>query len=192
MSTRRVDVDQGRGGRVEVRSRLAARVKPKWERGRLDLFASMPPWETKHLLFRMAAELTNWCDDEHVLVFIDVPKAHLNGRLEKDEWAFIEILSEAGGGVGRLRRRLYGMTNAASAWDKDYTDRLEAAGFKRGKSAPSVLYNSEWETRCVVHGGDFMFLCPRRFKDRVVGTMEEWYEIKLRAVVGKALEDRRR
>lgn len=83
VSTRWVDIDKGRDGRVDIRSRLVARAfRPKGEKDRFDLFASMPPWEAKRLLFRMAADLTNNAEDEHVLVFVDVRKAHINGKVE--------------------------------------------------------------------------------------------------------------
>lgn len=41
------------------------------------------------------------------------------------------------------------------------TDHLGSVGLVRGRLAPTVLYNPEWECRLVVHGDDFTFLCPR-------------------------------
>ena len=38
------------------------------------------------------------------MMFVDVKKAHLNGKLKDDEFAYVQLPEEAGGGVGRLRR----------------------------------------------------------------------------------------
>ena len=135
VSTKWVVVYKGKEGNSDVRCRLVARdFKPKGEKDRIDLFAAMPPWEAKKLLFRMGATMMNSTsrggsnDDEYVLIFVDVKKAHLNGKLEEDEWAYVELPEEAGGGVGRLRRWLYGMRPAASAWERDYTENLTVEG----------------------------------------------------------------
>ena len=104
-----------------VRSRLVARdFRKKGETERFDLFAAMPPLEAKRMLFQMAVR-KNWEHPErkYKLLFLDVKKAHLNGKLGEDEWAFVVLPSEAGSGVARLRRWLYGMRPAAKAWEED-------------------------------------------------------------------------
>lgn len=50
---------------------------------RLDLFAPISPWGARRLLFCMAAESMNMAEDEHALVFIDVRRAHLDGKDER-------------------------------------------------------------------------------------------------------------
>ena len=62
------------------------------------------------------------------LMFIDIKEAHLNGKLAEDEYAYVQLPQEAGGGVARLRRWLHGMRQAASAWEEDYAKRLEEIG----------------------------------------------------------------
>ena len=55
VSTRWVDVDKGRNGEHDVRSRLVARdFKVRGDGREFDVFAAMPPLEAKRLLFRMA------------------------------------------------------------------------------------------------------------------------------------------
>ncbi len=51
------------------------------------------------------------------LVFLDVKKMRLKGKLLDDEWTDVELPGGAGGGVGRLRRCLYGMRPTANAWE---------------------------------------------------------------------------
>ena len=75
-------------------------------------------------------------------MFIDVEKDHLNGGVAEDEFAYILLPKEVGGGVGRLRRWLYGMRPAASAWEDHYAMRLKEVGFERGRAAPTAFVNT--------------------------------------------------
>ncbi len=43
------------------------------------------------------------------LMLLDVNKAQLNGVLQDGEYAYAQLPPEAGGGVARLHRGLYGM-----------------------------------------------------------------------------------
>ena len=78
----------------------------------------MPPLEAKKLLFQRAVSQNAW-DRSHggkgiKIMLIDVKKAHLNGLVSEDEYAYIELPGEVGrsGKRGRLRRWLYGMRPA--------------------------------------------------------------------------------
>ena len=145
-STRWVDVNKGTAENPDVRCRLVARdFKPKGEKDREDLFAGMPPLETKKLLFPKAVqengERRRRGRGGIKLMFIDVKKAHLYGVVPEGEHAYIELPGEAEeqGKCGRLVKWLYGMRSAASAWEKHYSDKLEEMGFAKSKVAPTVL-----------------------------------------------------
>lgn len=57
MTTRWVDVNKGSVNEPDVRCRLLARdFKPKGEKDREDLFAAMPPLESKKILFAKAIQ----------------------------------------------------------------------------------------------------------------------------------------
>jgi hypothetical protein len=73
---------------------------------------------------------------------VDVKKAHLNGILKDHEHAYVGLPEQdyRPGQCGRLKRWLYGMRQAASAWEDDYATRLTNAGFVQGKSAPTVFF----------------------------------------------------
>ena len=189
VSTRWVDVDKGRDGRAEIRSRLVARdFKVKGDDRQFEVFAAMPPLEAKRLLFRMAmldgAVAGSAARGPVKLAFVDIKKAHLNGKLSEEEFAYVQLPLEAGGGVGRLRRWLYGMRSAAAAWEDDYAAKLESIGFARGKSATTVFMAPKSGVRLVVWGDDFTFLGRSEDIKEVVSKIREWYEIKLRAVLG--------
>ena len=60
----------------------------------------MPPLEAKRMLFRMAAvKCREEPEKKYKLLFIDVKKAHLNGKLKEDQWAFVSLPDELRGGL---------------------------------------------------------------------------------------------
>ena len=191
VSTKWVDINKGTPEKPDVRCRLVARdFKPKGEKDREDLFAAMPPLEAKKLLFRMAAACAGSRGGTSMnmkLMFIDVKKAHLNGTVGEDECAYIMLAPEdkVEGRCGRLRKWLYGMRPAASAWERDYTEKLESIGLMRGRSAPTVFFNSETLVRCVVHGDDFTFMGPGEELKLITKAMKGWYDLKVRATLGE-------
>ncbi len=87
----------GEDGKRFVRCRLVGRdFKGKREGVRDDLFVSMPPLEAKKILLRVTAGVRG--QKEIKLMFIDVRRAHLNGRCDEDEWAELaEEMWEWGG-----------------------------------------------------------------------------------------------
>jgi len=181
-------------GEEFVRCRLVGRdFKPRCEAPRDDLFAAMPPLEAKKVLFAMVAgergRRRRKKLKEMKLMFIDVKKAHLNARC--DEQAWVELPSEfwEWGRYARLRRWLYGMRKAAAGWEDDYAEKLEGAGFKRGIGAPTVFYNEVTNVRVVVHGDDFTFAGIREELEKMKVKLAEWYEIKMRGIMGSAADE---
>ena len=88
------------------------------------------------------------------------------------------------GQCGRLRRWLYGMRQAASAWERDYSEQLVAMGFEKGIAAPTVFFWTSKGVRCVVHGDDFTFTGKREDLLTIKSKMEESYELRMRALLG--------
>ena len=189
VTTKWVDVDKGRNGEVKVRSRLVARdFRVKGDDRQFEVFAAMPPIEAKRLLFRMAMMDGSVGGDKRrgavKLMFVDIKKAHLNGKLTEDEYAYVQLPPEAGGGVGRLRRWFYGMRPAASAWEEDYSKNLESIGFKRGKSASTTFFHAETGVRLVVWGDDFTFMGRGEDIKMMRNHLDQWYETTSRRTLG--------
>ena len=190
-STRWVDVNKGTAEDPDVRCRLVARdFKPKGEKDREDLFAAMPPLETKKVVFQKAvrenAEARRTGQEGVKLMFIDIKKAHLYGEVPEGEHVYIELPGEAGqaGKCGKLKKWLYGMRHAASAWEKHYSDVLEGIGFSKSKVAPTVFYDPKRRIRCVVHGDDFTLSGRLRVLREVAEQLKKVYELKVRGVLG--------
>ena len=62
-------------------------------------------------------------DGQVKLVYIDVKKGHVSGKADDDDFAYIMLPKEVGGGVGRLRRWLYGCGPQNLRW-KSTTPRI--------------------------------------------------------------------
>ena len=191
LSTRWVDSKKGDG----VRCRWVARdFNNKADKDRVDLFAAMPPLEAKKGLFSLAAPRLKGRrtrgGKRMKLLFIDVRKAHLNALCDQE--VFVQLPEEAHakkGYVGKLKRWLYGCRGASSAWESEYTEKLEGVGFKRGKASAAVFYNAERDLRLVVHGDDFTFLGYSEDIEWIRDSMAEWYDIKVRGVLGDEVGD---
>jgi hypothetical protein len=185
-TTKFVRTNKGTTVEPDVRARLCGRdFKPKGEDGRCDVFAAMPPLEAKKMLFRMAAmDKRVWGDrrwQKRKIMLIDVKKAHLNGVVSDDVYAYVRLPDDR---IWRLWRWLYGMRPAAQAWEEDYARKLETLGFVWGKSAPTVFFRPTTRCRCVVHGDDFTFSGYGDELKEVADKMREWYDLKVRGVLG--------
>jgi len=143
---------------TKKRSRLVGRdFKPKGEEERADIFASMPPWEAKKLLFSRAASQKG-LSRKRKLLFIDATKAHVNGKCEVDSYIDLPEEIREVGKCAKLDYWLYGMRPAARAWEDTYAKKLVEYGFIQGLSAPTVFFHVEKNMECVVHGDDFTIL----------------------------------
>ena len=72
-------------------------------------------------------------------MFIDVKKAHLNGVVGLEEYAHVKMPCDPPGHCRRLRRWLYGMRHAASAWEEHFSNKLAECGLMAGESSPVVF-----------------------------------------------------
>ena len=179
-TTKFVRTNKGTKENPDVRARLCARDFRTGGDADIALFACMPPLEAKKILFRRAIV------EGKKLVFIDVKKAHLNGKVPEDTFAYVELPD---GRVWKLKRWLYGMRPAAAAWEADYSEHLEQAEFARGKSCPTVFFRKTTGCRCVVHGDDFTFMCAAEQVKAVIENMKAKYDIKVRGVLGGSEND---
>ncbi len=185
----------GDNGEEFVRSRLVGRdFKAKGGQGEpAELFAAMPPLEAKKVLFRMAAGCRRWRRrrglPEVKVMFIDIRKAHLNAKCTEEEWVELPEEFWRWGRYARLRRWLYGMRRAAAEWEDEYARKLEEIGFRRGKAAPTVFYNDKTKVRVVVHGDDFTCTGTRVEMVKLAEKMAEWWEVKLRGIMGSAADE---
>eukprot|EP00973_Karenia_brevis_P094309 12421824-Karenia_brevis.AAC.1 len=93
------------------------------------------------------------------------------------------------GSCGKLNFWMYGMRGAASAWERHHAEKFSSIGFERGVSCGVVFYHSERDISLAVHGDDFTFCGADRDFKWARKYMEEWYEIKVRAILGPDVYD---
>ncbi len=140
-----------------MRHRLAARdFKPKGEKDRADLFAAMPALEAKRLLFKKAASHKGKCGDGRLvkqkLLFMDVKKAYLNGKVQEDDKAYIE-LPEGYGQSGTC-----GQIATAVARNEAGGRRLGSRLLREVVRLRHAQSDLGADSRCVVHGDDVTFM----------------------------------
>ena len=122
-------------------------------------------------------------------MFIDIKKAHSNGKVAVDAYAHVQLPHEAGGGVGRLKRWLYGMRSAASAREGEYSETLRQMGFVQGRSSSTVFWCPQTDVRLVVWSDDFTVrgrdVNLREFAKQISSR----YSVKIRPMLGPDTED---
>ena len=167
--------------------------KPKHEGPRDDLFAAMPPLEAKKALFAFVAGMREkrraQGHDEMKLMFVDVKKTHLNAKCDEEEWVVLPDEFKKFGRYAKLKRWLYGMRKAASGWEDDYARRLVDDGFRRGRAASTIFYHPKTHVRVVVHVTTSRLLGTESELKRIQAKMHEWYDVKVRGVLGSGKRD---
>ena len=81
------------------------------------------------------------------------------------------------------------MRKAASGWEDDYARRLVEDGFQRGRAASTIFYNFKTQVRVVVHCDDFTFAGTESELKKIQAKMCEWYDVKVRGVLGSGRRD---
>ena len=118
-------------------------------------------------------------------------KLILNGKVAEDEYAYVQLPHEAGGAVGRLKRWLYGMRSAASAWEGEYSETLRQMGFVKGRSSSTVFWCPQTDDWLVVWSDDFTVLGRDMNLRLLAKQLSSRYSVKIRAVLGPDAEDDR-
>ena len=122
-------------------------------------------------------------------MFIDVKKAHLKGRLGPDDVVFVQLPGSPQGMCSSLKRWLYGMRQAASAWERDFVEKLAEIGMTSGKSSPVICHDPKTGVRAVVHGDDFAFPGFETELQQVKRQLQRSYQLKVRAILGDDVRD---
>ena len=189
IGVRWVDTNKGSEERPEVRSRLVARdFRTKAKREEEALFAATPPIEAGRMVLSKAATWKRNGNGKRGLrkiIFIDAKKAHLNPECHEE--VYVELPEEAGaraGKCGKLLRWLYGCRRAAQAWETFYSEKLQGAGFVRGRACGVVFRHPERDVSVMCHGDDFMATGDGGDLRWLASLMATWFEIKVRAVMG--------
>ena len=130
----------------------------------------------------MPATNRNWSRD-----FIDVRKAHLNGRSKRR--VAIKLPKQAGGGYGVLQRTLHGTRDAANAWAEEIKTLMINKQFTQGRSSPCLFWHEQKDLRAAVHGDDLCILGAWRhifwFRQILEKELEITYRGSMRSTLSK-------
>ena len=91
---------------------------------------------------------------------------------------------------GKLIYSLYGARDAASNWEREYTNCLVQAGFSQGGSTPCAFYHAEKDVLIVVHGDDFTVLGTDEAIQWTAAVLGARYSIKVRGILGPGIHDK--
>ena len=122
--------------------------------------------------------------DEVQLMFVNVRTAHLNAKCDEEEWVELPDDLKKFGRYAKLKKWLFGMREATSVLEDDYARRLVEDGFRRGRAASTMLYHFMTQVRVVVHGDDFTFGGTESEPKMIQAKMCEWYDVKVRDILG--------
>ena len=122
-----VDVNRGDKDNPEVRSRLVVQETRRVSTIAVDdagaTFSATPPLECVRMLLSLAmSQSTERCeksDDDYVLMFPDISRAHPHAEITRDVYTQLpeEHPGRAVGLVGKLRVCLYGVRDAGKGFE---------------------------------------------------------------------------
>ena len=186
-----VDINKGDDDLEVYRSRYVAREirSQHGGAGREGLFAAMPPIEGLRLLISHAMSRKG-SKNPYKLMFIDISKAYLHADVLRDD-IYVELPAEMMQPrmCGRLRKALYGTREAARCWEKEYTNTLLAAGFKRGACNPCMFHHRNRDVRVLVQGDDFTISGKEPDLHWVAEIFKQKYKTKVRGIMGPDAHD---
>ena len=123
-------------------------------------------------------------------MFIDISKAYLHADVLNDSIC-VELPGEMNmpNMCGRLLRALYGIRQAARAWEEEYTKTLKGVVFQKGKCNPCMYYHPRRDVGVLVHGDDFTVAFNDSELKYVAEVFQNKYKTKVRRILGSDLHD---
>ena len=107
--------------------------------------------------------------------FYSIPKRTIYIELPDQDASYTESGEKE---CGLLMKPMYGTQDAPKIWQSQYTNLLESANIKRGRSHASVFYRDSDGTRIVVHGDDFLVLSDSQGLQEIDDLLLSAYELK--------------
>ncbi len=193
IATKWIDVNKGDEKNFEVRSRWVAK-QLKIHCTEKSPFAATPPLETQKLFFSLAVtdgygRNVTKTEQGMKMDSIDIRRAFFHAPAQKAIYVQLPEEWSKPGKCGRLKKSLYGTTDAAANWEKAYSEFMVNIGFTRGKACPCLFYHSEKRIWATVHGDDFTILAMEKELEWFRKRIAERFEVKFRGRIGPATTD---
>ena len=159
-----VDVNKGDESHPDLRSRMC--VAETRRRTSMDLhciaetFSATPPYEALRFIVSVTMTPRTAVEEEHVLLFLDVTRAHPHCFLTRKVWCKLpqeDPRSNEEGVCATLRRSLYGLRDAGHIFDKLTRETLLGIDFVCGVWSPCLYFRERDNVIGYVYGDNFVF-----------------------------------
>ena len=151
-----------------TRYRLVAGISG--EKDWADHFESTPPLEAEKVLLSIEATRKSSARADRSSCSSTGP----------DGVVFVVLLGSPQGTCNRLQRWLYGVRQAANAWERrDFVEKLAEIGMMSGNTSQVIFQDPETGVRPVVHGDDFTFLGFETELQQVKRELRRSYQVKV-------------
>ena len=164
-----VDVNKGDAQRPEVRSRLAvAETRHRTtlsEEDNAQTFSATPPYEALRLLVSFVMSPRNKDKKSHLLMFIDITRAHTHCTMRRQVWVELpaeDPRSKEEGVCGLLLRSIYGSRDANVNFEMLTLQVIDKLDFNCGLWTPCVFVHREKNMQACVYGDNFVIKGARR------------------------------
>ena len=125
-------------------------------------------WQTSHA-------------DPIVVLYTDISRAYFNAPVKSDKYVVIPDEDMEDGDIGKYGKpnsSLYGTREAATNWEKHYSEWMESQSFTRGKATSCAFYSRPRRLRSIVHGDDFVAIGPMSEIMKFKRDIEKKYETR--------------
>ena len=123
------------------------------------VFSATPPYEGLRMLTSFVMTPQCEADDDDVMCFIDISRAHPNCPMDRDLWMHLPPEDPRYGEEGvcaKLEMNLYGNRTAGRSFELKVGADLTALDFTQGLMNPCLFYNKERRLKAYVHGDNFV------------------------------------
>ena len=189
ISLRWVDTNKGTE-KPRIRSRLVVcELRCETQHMEAELFSAMPPLEALILMVSILVgrKRIMW---RGKLGTYDISSTHFCGVAKRNVFVALPEEEAKPGKCALLKRTMYGTRDAGATLQDDYFQHLEARGYVRGSSSPSIFRGTgDDETAGLVHGDDFAVLSDDKGLDAIEVVLGERYDFKRIGRLGPDSQD---
>ncbi|CAK0840427.1 unnamed protein product, partial [Prorocentrum cordatum] len=187
-----VDVNKGDDRKPTVRCRLC--VAETRYRTSMDLggpsqtFSATPPYEALRMLISFCCSPRNAEEDQHVLMFLDITRAHPHCEMKRQLWVKLpaeDPRSAEPNVLGLLVRCLYGCRDAGQNFELLVRETLEGKmGFSCGVWCPCIYRRGDGKLAAYVYGDNFVLKGSRTDNLEFYRKLQKYMWVKLEGMSG--------
>ena len=122
-------------------------------------FPATPPYEALRFLISMTMTPMDKTEDDFVLMFIDITRAHPHARMRRDLWVALPEEDPRYGEAdlcALLLCNVYGTRDAGQNFELFTFEVMDILGFVAGVWSPCIFQNSKDNVQAYVYGNNFV------------------------------------